>query len=211
MNNSIDGLLARISYKFVRLADALLIIFVTNLIAMITGNTNFTTPTPTMIVLQAALDQFILKVQEAVNGGKIATAARRAARRNLLALVRQLASYVAFTAGSDIAKMLSSGFDAVKASSATVPVNPPSSIQLLHGADPGTLIVRLIKKGSNGVSFNVQHSENATGPWIDHLPFTAAKTTLTELDSGKMYWVQARANGAGGVSAWTNPACKRAT
>jgi hypothetical protein len=204
-----DGLLARISYKFVRLADALLIM--TNLIAMITGNTNFTTPTPTMIVLQAALEDFVVKVQEAVNGGKIATAPRRASRRTLLALVRQLASYVAFTAGSDIAKMLSSGFDAVKASSATVPVNPPSSIQLFQGKDPGTLIVRLIKKGSNGVSFNVQHSESATGPWIDHLPFTAARTTLTELDSGKMYWVHARANSAGGISAWTDPACKRAT
>jgi hypothetical protein len=69
MNTIIDGLIPRVAFKFLRLADALLIVFVQNLIAIMTGNTNFTAPTPALTVVSTTLATFITKVQEAMTGG----------------------------------------------------------------------------------------------------------------------------------------------
>jgi hypothetical protein len=208
MNTVIDGLIPRVAFKFIRLADALLIVFVQNLIAMMTGNTNYPTPTLALTAISTALASFITKVQEAMTGGVLATAARNSARRVLLALVRQLAAYVQLTANGDLNILLSSGFDAVKARSPVAAVRTPLNLRITQGEMSGELLLRFKRNGANSTSFSVQYAENPDGPWTDQPPITKGRTSIKGLTAGKMYWVRVRANGAGGSSEWTAPTCR---
>ncbi len=110
----------------------------------------------------------------------------------------------------DLQTILSAGFEAVRAPSPVGPVNTPENLTLTQGTMSGQLKVHLRRNGSNITSFSLQHGESPTGPWIDNLPFTTTRTTIDDLTPGTMYWVRARANGAGGVSEWTPPSCAMA-
>jgi hypothetical protein len=208
MTIAIDGLIPRVSLKFGRLADALLIVFVQNLIAMITGNADFPTPVPALTALGTALTNFIAKVQEATTGGTIATAARNSAKRALLALVRQLAAYVQFTVNGDLDMLLGSGFNAIKARTPVASVKTPVNVRLTQGEMSGGLLLRFKRDGANSTSFSVQYSETPDGPYTDHAPVTKARMVISALTPGKMYWMRVRANGAGGNSEWSAPVCR---
>ena len=57
-------------------------------------------------------------------------------------------------------------------------------------------------------------AEQATapsGPWTQCYVGKSSKCTVTGLTSGTEYWFRVRAIGAAGLSAWSDPATKRAT
>ena len=76
-----------------RVQDADLKSNTNTILTMMAENTAiYNNPSPTLATVQAALDDFFGKVAIAADGGKSATAVKKAARKVLTDLVRQLAS-----------------------------------------------------------------------------------------------------------------------
>ena len=159
--------------------------------------------------MTTAVDDLETKAQAAINGGRLETAARRAARINVLVLARQLSNYVESHCGGSIETLLSSGFDAQRAASPPQMPPVPGNPRLEHGQNSGELVLRFTGD-SNVRNFSVQHAENVDGPWIDHDLSTSTRVEITGLTPGTVYYGRARAHSAGGSSDWCTPASKRA-
>jgi hypothetical protein len=106
--------LPRVSLAFVRRRIALLLEFGRNVIVMMTGNANYTTPSPTLAVVTTALDALDAANQAALEGGRVAISARRGARVEALSLLRQLGAYVQGHCQRDRTFLLSSVFEPVR-------------------------------------------------------------------------------------------------
>ena len=206
MSSSItDGLYPRVARRFASFSVARLIMFVRNVIAMMTSNPDFPTPSPTLPVVTTAVNDLEVKAQAALNGGKVEYAARRASEATLLALVRQLGNYVESTANGDLETLLGSGFDAVRAPSPSVIPDVPANPRLTYTGVSGHLMFRF-DGGYNVKNFAIQHAEHVDGPWIDDDLSTTSRVLLSGLTPGKTYWARACANGAAGTSDWCTPA-----
>ena len=94
MNTEINGFFPRVSLSFAGKINTDLIAFVRNVIALTTGNPKYPTPSPSLATITTSVDAFEVAVQDAFDGGRIAMATRKAARVELLSLMRQLAAYV---------------------------------------------------------------------------------------------------------------------
>ncbi len=92
-------------------------------------------PSPTLAVVQTALDNFQTSVAVANDGGRSATTAKNNLRRGLVGLVRQLASYVQVACNNDLAHLLLSGFPTHKPTRSRIGVLPvPTNVTLVLGA-----------------------------------------------------------------------------
>jgi hypothetical protein len=76
----------------------------------ITGNANFTTPNPTMVVFGLAIDALETAYNESRNRDRVKIATMKLRRIEFLALVVTLAGYVQETSEGDGEKILSTGF-----------------------------------------------------------------------------------------------------
>lgn len=203
------GYYTRASWNFARLSDALLIAFVRNVITLMTGNVNFTTPSPALTVVQTALDAFATSVQVALNGGRIAIATRNAARSELLSLLRQLASYVTGHCNNDIVVLLGSGFEAVRTPSpVTVPATPENVRLELTGISEELMLK--FQRVYNAPNYSVETATSPEGPWEDRGVHSTSRVVLDGFTPGTVYWARVCANGAAGASGWSGPATARA-
>src|SRR5438477_891236 len=110
------------------------------IIASMTGNANFPTPSPTLVVITTALSAFTIALADAADGGVEKTAIKNAKRAELVPLLRQLSSYVFATANGDMTKLLSSGFPAQKTTRSPIgPLPAPGTPFLSQGAVTGSL------------------------------------------------------------------------
>ena len=85
-----------------------------HVITCMTGNSRYTTPDPTLAVLQPAQSAFVASVAKAIGGTKQDTADKNAKREALIALLQKEADYVQKTSAGDEVAILSSGFDVYK-------------------------------------------------------------------------------------------------
>lgn len=205
MNNATNGFYARVALSFARRVDSDLISFVRNVVALMTDNTQYPSPTPTLAVLTASVDSFETKVQEALDGGKIVIATRNAARVELLALMRQLAAYVQANCSSDLLALLTSGFEAVRAPSPVGVLPAPENPRLTLTGKSGELMLKF-DRVKNAANYSVQTAPAATGPWEDEALSTTARIVIGGLTAGETIWARACANGSAGASEWSAPA-----
>lgn len=140
MNTAVNGLYSRVSLGFSRKIDTDLIAFVRNIITLMTGSTQYPTPSPTLATITTSVNAFEVAVEEALDGGKIAIASRNAARVELLSLVRQLAAYVQGHCGDDLVNLLGSGFEAIKAPSPVGPLPAPQNVRLVLTESAANLV-----------------------------------------------------------------------
>ena len=204
MNNATNGFFARVALSFARKIDTDLIAFVRNVIALMTNNTQYPTPTPTLTALTTSVNGFETAVHEALNGGRIVIATRNAARVELLALMRQLAAYVQASCNADLLALLGSGFDAVRAPSPVGVLPPPQNPRLSLTGKSGELMLKF-DRVTNAVNYSVQTAPAATGPWTDEDLSTATRVVIGGLTPGETLWARAAANGSAGASEWTAP------
>lgn len=204
MSSIINGMYPRVSRSYVLLRIAMFIAFLRNVIDRITGSADYPNPSPTMAILTAAVDDLEAKNQASMNGDRVAIAQRNASHAITLNLARQLGNYVESTANGALDVLLSSGFEAIRAPSPSAIPAVPSELFLTQGAKSGELYLRFT--GDYNVrNFSVQHSDSATGPWIDDGLYTKTRLTIGGLTSGKVYWVRLCANGATGSSDYSSP------
>ena len=111
----------RVSLAFAERTGEYILVFGRNVVTQLTGNPNFTTPFPALATMTTALDTFETAIAEALDGGRQAFAARRAAKASVLSLLRQLAAWVQAHSLGDVNILITSGFEPVKGQS---PVGP---------------------------------------------------------------------------------------
>ena len=178
---------------------------VTTILEHLKNNPHFPTPTPTLAVVQTAFDTYKVAAAEAVQGGRDNTAIRNSRRAELVALLRQLASYVNGTASENLDALLSSGFPIQK--TARTPVGPlpaPGAPVITQGAVSGTITVAAPPvHGASSYNWSVA-LESAPDVEVQTAQTTGARAEFGGLTPGKVYVVSLNAVGAAGVSNWSD-------
>src|SRR5712691_8257769 len=101
----------RVLLKFTRQSDHQIVEIAGAVIAGMTGNKNYPNPPVDLADVQAALTAFTAALAAQPSGGVHATANKNKKRRELVALLRKLASYVQGNCNDDLATLFSSGYD----------------------------------------------------------------------------------------------------
>jgi hypothetical protein len=193
-----------VSLAFAQLPDPALDEFTGQVIAGLTGNPAYPTPTVSPAALATAKDVFGDAMTAKVSGGKQATAVKNAAREALVNLLRQEANYVQGAANNDLAVLLSSGFEAASNNTAQSPLPKPAIVEILN--EMSTQLVVRGKPVTNAHSYEAQ-VKNGTGGFLPAGTFTQVRRmVLTGLVPGQTYTVQIRAvGGSTGYSDWSDP------
>jgi len=131
-----------------------------------TKNPQYPTPKPTLAAITVSVNGFALKVQAALDGGKIAIAARKAARVELLSLMRQLAAYVQGNCNANL----------------TAPLNPRLALTRKRGE-----LLFKFERVKNSVNYTIQIADSANGPWRDYDRSTATRVVIDGLTPGQTY------------------------
>jgi hypothetical protein len=169
-----------------------------------TGNPSFPTPPVSIPEIGTRQTTFSNAMAAAANGGTQLTAVKNQARTALLNGLDANALYVQTIARFDLAMLLSSGYQAASTNRARVQLSAPT-IAGFDNEMSTQLVVRLTPV-ANAYAYEVQ-VKTGTGAWVPAGLFTQArKIVLTDLITGTIYTVQARAiGGSTGYSDWSDP------
>ena len=124
-------------------------------------------------------------------------------------MLRQLAAYAQTESANDLAKLLSSGFEAVNTNHAREPLATTLIVEIVNGIS-GQLIVK-VTPVKNAKSYEVRIAVvapgGATGPFQIAGVFTDSRQMIVEdLTPGTTYIVQVSAiGGSTGQSGWSDP------
>ncbi|MEY4917573.1 MAG: hypothetical protein RL616_1486 [Verrucomicrobiota bacterium] len=178
----------------------------------LTGNANFTTPSPSLATFGSKITSAQTKLTAALNAqatAKQATADKDLEMDGLKALAMQLAGYVDLTAAGDESKILSAGLS-VRAGK-TPPQLPGQvmNLSLTAGDNDGSLDAHWDPQ-TKIKSYEIQVSADpfTTTSFVTKDTVTKSSATLTGLTSGDRVWVRVRAINAAGKGAWSDPAVK---
>jgi len=118
--------------------------------------------------------------------------------------LRQLAAFVQMKCGSDLAQLLTSGFEAQSGRGASVPLTKPLSLVLENGGS-GRLIAR-VDAVKNAKMYEGRIKLN-DGDWLPSIfEGDSQHITFSGLTRGKDYTAQVRAlGGSTGESDWSDP------
>ena len=209
-NVSMPKINHRVALSFAQLPDGDLSDFSTSTITGMTGNPLFPAPTVSLTVLQPLTATFVTKVAAAADGGRFATAEKNEAREDLIAALRQNASYVQSIAGTDLPGLLSSGFLAASNNTVSTPL-PKPVVDNIDNFQSTKLMMRL-KQIPNYRAIEARRKQG-TGDWQNSGIFTkASRIEQSDLIPGQTYDFQFRAiGGSTGYSDWSDPISHMAT
>ncbi len=186
--------------------DAQLLARTEGILSAMADNAHYPTPTPSLAVIGAAKDAFASAVVLALEGGKMATAAKNARRVELVLLLRQLAGYVQLTCQGELTVLISSGFPIQKPQRQPAGVlPPPAHLTVTQGPRTGEL--RAVTAPAKGAAICSWRVSTATAPtvWVQTATTTAARIVFGGLTPGVIYRVEARVVNSAGPSDWTGP------
>jgi Fibronectin type III domain len=194
----------RVSLEFAGYNDSDLDEFTGNVITSLTGNASFPTPPVTPTILGTLNSTFHDAILAAMPGGIQLTAAKNAARLNVIGALRQEASYVQTHASQNLDVLLTSGFYANSTNRAQSPLEQPV-ILLVENLAATQLLVR-VSPITNAKSYQVRLTI-AGNPPVDGGIFTQSRRiVLMNLVTGTTYTIQVRAiGGSTGSSEWSDP------
>lgn len=195
----------RILINFWRFTAIALVLLGRSVVTKMTGNSNFTTPDPSLADVTSAIDDTEKKAALAKDGGKAAKSNLKTSRKSLINIFRDLAWYVEKTANGDENILISSGF--------TLSKEPVASQRdqffVLAGIDPGTVTIGCVayKKAGAYLWFCFAGAELPPDikAWVLSGASTQRKTLLTGLTPGQYYWFRYRAVTPAGMMEWSDP------
>jgi hypothetical protein len=183
-----------------------------SIVVKMTGNTTFTTPSPTLASITTQAD--LVKIKQAEQDAAFTTYKQKTKevdieKDNLLNLLDTEASYVENIANGDETKIMSAGFDVRKASTPVGEVDAPKGLLATEGKKTGEILCTW-KTVKGAKSYNVEHNADITNAetWKFAMSVTKATCTLTDLESGSRIWVRVLALGAAGEGPWSDVATK---
>jgi hypothetical protein len=188
-------------------SDVLLIGNVKIVLAAMTANAAiYPAPSPSLPVVQSALTDFAAAVTAMADAGPSMTAKKISLRRALVALMRQLAHYVAVACQGDLMNLLLSGFPSQKTDRTPVGILPaPQNTTVRHGALSGSLTGR-VKSVAGAKLYNWTCTASLPGAVPLTGQSTGARCTFTGLTPGVSYKIAASATGTAGPGDWSSPA-----
>ncbi len=168
----------RVLLTFTRQSDHQIVEIAGAVITGMTGNKNFPDPPVDLAEVQAALTAFTAALAAKPSGGVHATADKNKKRRELVALLRKLASYVQGNCNDEITTLLSSGFQAASTARAQSPLTK-LVIAVVDNCHSGQLVVD-VKKVVNARTYELENAairpDGAPGAWQKGGLFTGSAT-----------------------------------
>ncbi|HKW28626.1 MAG TPA: fibronectin type III domain-containing protein [Verrucomicrobiae bacterium] len=195
----------RVALGFTRLSDGDLSAFTNTVITNLTGNGAFAKSPVAITDLAKLLDAFDKSVAAAMDGGTSLTAAKNAARDELLAALRKIAAYIQIVADQDEALLLSSGFSAASPGRTSQTKLDVPRVLAVENEGTTKLTVRL-QSIANASAYEVRAVNGATTPAASMISTQARRIVVGNLIPGTTYNISARAiGGSDGFSEWSDP------
>ena len=192
-------------------SDALLVTDTHTILTDLTGNASYPTPNPTLAAVTTALSEFTTALANAADGGITLTAIKNDKRAALVALLRDLATYVQVTCNGDLTVLLSSGFPIQKPQRNPIGTLPaPVNLTLALGSLSGQLNAVVPPVFGASVYNWKLTASNAPTVVVQSAQTTGGRTTFTGLTPGVVYLAQVNAVGAAGPSDWSQPVSQMA-
>jgi len=183
------------------------------IVAALTGNASFPTPSPALANITSAANELktasddVLVVRQS---GKEKTAVQNQKEDALNQLLTQCAAYVESVAGNNEQLILSAGLDMRAAAvSNTDPPNQPQALTATAGDHDGEIDLSWDTVGG-AKSYVVEKSGDPVTPttWSHAGVSTRSNYTADGLTSGTRYWFRVAAVNSNGQSGWSDPAMK---
>ena len=130
----------RITNGFDKMSDEKLTAKAKNIMEGMTGNEHFTSPTPTLVTVQTAINAFDAAAAAAKEGSMLERAEKNQKKADLAILLHSLGNYVLFTADGDRLIAISSNFTIARAKTPGPAVGAAQNQQLKDGINAGTMI-----------------------------------------------------------------------
>jgi hypothetical protein len=166
-------------------------------VQQITGNSNFSTPDPTLASVTTLANQFEQAINDAEAGGSYDKSVRDSRKEELIDTMHNLSNYVLFTAKGDRLIAESSGFTIAKDRSPQPPIEKPEGLNLTDGLNAGELLLLFLRVvGARSYSYQISLDPTDETKWLT-LHGTVRKNLFTGLESGKKYYVRVIAIGIG--------------
>ncbi len=172
------------------------------------GNTRFLNPSPSLTDVEAALDDFRLKLETAGRkGSPMDTTLKKQSRTVLMALLKRLGRYVEEVAAGDLAVIQSSGFtSSADAVPGTVP-GTPQYVVVAHGKLSGELKLsfQAVKEALlYEYRYAVLPVDGSAPEWSDRLTTGNSRAAIISgLTRATEYLVQVRAVNSHGAGDWS--------
>ncbi len=147
-----------------------------------TGNANFTTPTPPLTDLTAAITAFNTAMTDASTGDHTTVEIKNQKRKLLEVVLHQLALYVEAQSAGDVAKMRSSHYNVSKEPAPVGPLPKPTGFKVVPGGKGEVGLA--LDKLDGASSYQFEYKLSTATDWINKTA-TRSKILLTNLESGK--------------------------
>jgi len=187
----------RLSRQYRRLSDANLLTFASFIHQQISAETTvFPTPSPGMIALNDAIEEFRSAKTNAGDGSRLLIREKNVQRKALVALLDQLCNYVMFIAAGDPEVAAKAGFPFTKQPEPTV-MNVPTNLTVNAGKQTGEIEIS-VAKVQHAASYLHQYSTDPLlqeANWMT-MSCTQCKCTITDLEPGVKYFFRVGAVGA---------------
>ena len=166
------------------------------IVTKMTGNSNFTTPNPSLATVSTAATALETAYNNSRGGDKTQMAIMRLRRKELLALMVQLGAYVQETSAGDEEVILSSGFDIVRPRTPKPEVaGEVRDVQVSDGSVSGAVKVTW-QKADNAVIYVVMISMSADFANAEPKGITTkTQKEIDDLNAGTTYYVRVLALG----------------
>lgn len=187
-------------------SDLQLIGDVQNILNSMAANTAiYPTPNPPLATITTAFNAFQDALAAAQDGGPSSTTAKKNARAALVALVRNLASYVQVTCDNSLENLQLSGFPAQSNNRTPIGVLPaPGSLTVTLGARSGELNSAVTPVYGASI-YNWEVMVLGQTAVVQKAQTTAASNTFANLTPGTAYAIVCNCVGSAGPSDWTDP------
>lgn len=188
----------KVLINFSKFADSKLEAVCKAILKAMTGNSNFPTPTPTLVVIQDALDNFSNGLTAAATRARNAVALKNQYRKVLIGLMRQLGNYVNTICMGDVAMLTISGFALSKLPEPRH-IEAPQNLVVLQGQNIGSLLCK-IKAVQGADSYLFEYTTDPVTKdtnWIS-IPSSRKKLEIEGLEQGQKYWFRVAAVGSNG-------------
>jgi hypothetical protein len=182
----------KILFSFVNFGDVLLNAFAATVLAAMTGNAYFPGATALLVTLADTKKDFSEMLDKAQLGNKVDIQQKKVFKELLITALRELAAYVTFTAGTNRAAFVSSGYKINKAVNTPRVLPTTFDVKLFAGINIGELIVK-VSKPETATFIMIAYATDAVITNNTAWETTSCienNCTLVGLTSGTKVWVK---------------------
>jgi hypothetical protein len=178
----------RITNGYPGLSDSALLVKAKVVVAAMTGNAHFATPTPTLTSVTGLITDFEEALEKAAAGDRQAGAVKREAKAAVINGLHLLGNYVLFTSANNEVVATSSGFSVSKTSEPRPDMHTPFGLFLKNGVNKGELKFGFAKvQGATAYLYEATPSPITADSVWEQSQGTICRKLYTGLESGKEY------------------------